>query len=140
LQLEPWVPPCVDWWFNPRELRGYWLVHINVPFMGLQTPSVPWVLSLAPSLRILCSIQWVAVRSTSALVRHLSGDSYIRFLSASSHLSFLMLSFDNARLHAKVPVSAKNSFQRECKGRLSPTTKWGCFATLTRNETFSLFI
>jgi hypothetical protein len=29
--------------------------------MGLQTPSAPWVLSLAPLLGILCSIQWMAV-------------------------------------------------------------------------------
>jgi hypothetical protein len=52
MQLEPRVPPCdfFDWWFSPRELWGYWLVHIVVPPMGLQTPSVPWVLSLDPSL------------------------------------------------------------------------------------------
>ena len=42
-----------------REL--YWLVHIVVPPMGLQTPSAPWVLSLAPSLGTLCSVQWMAV-------------------------------------------------------------------------------
>jgi hypothetical protein len=29
--------------------------------MGLQSPSAPWVLSLDPSLRTLCSIQWMAV-------------------------------------------------------------------------------
>jgi hypothetical protein len=29
--------------------------------MELQTPSDPWVLSLAPSLGTLCSVQWVAV-------------------------------------------------------------------------------
>jgi hypothetical protein len=29
--------------------------------MGLQTPSAPWVLSLAPSLETLCSVQWMAV-------------------------------------------------------------------------------
>ena len=47
-QLEPWVPPCVflSWWFSPRELWRYWLVHIVVPPMRLQTPSAPWVLSL----------------------------------------------------------------------------------------------
>jgi hypothetical protein len=27
---------------------GYWLVHIVVPPIGLQTPLAPWVLSLAP--------------------------------------------------------------------------------------------
>jgi hypothetical protein len=29
--------------------------------MGLQTPPAPWVLSLAPSLRTLYSVQWMAV-------------------------------------------------------------------------------
>ena len=29
--------------------------------MGLQTPSAPWVLSLAPSLGTLCSIKWMIV-------------------------------------------------------------------------------
>ena len=63
MQLEPWVPPCVlfGWWFSPWELWGYWLVHIVVPPMGLQTPSAPWVLSLAPSLGTLCSVQWMTV-------------------------------------------------------------------------------
>ena len=35
------------------QLWGYWLVHIVVPPMGLQTPLAPWVLSLAPSLEAL---------------------------------------------------------------------------------------
>jgi hypothetical protein len=35
---------------------GYWLVHIVVPPIGLQTPSVPWVLSLASPLGVSCSI------------------------------------------------------------------------------------
>jgi hypothetical protein len=39
------------------QLLGYWLVHIVVPPIGLQTPLAPWVLSLAPSLGALCSIQ-----------------------------------------------------------------------------------
>jgi hypothetical protein len=29
--------------------------------MGLQTPSASWVLSLAPPLETLCSIQWMIV-------------------------------------------------------------------------------
>jgi hypothetical protein len=63
MQLEPQVPPCVffGWWFSPRELWMYWLVHFVLPPMGLQTPSAPWVLSLAPSLGNLCSFQWMAV-------------------------------------------------------------------------------
>jgi hypothetical protein len=39
----------------------YWLIHIVVHPMGLQTPSAPWVLSQALSLGILCSIQWMAM-------------------------------------------------------------------------------
>jgi hypothetical protein len=62
--LEPWAPPCVffGWWFSPRELWGSWLVHIFVPDRGMQTPSAPWVLSLAPYLGTLCSAQWMTVR------------------------------------------------------------------------------
>ena len=62
MQLEPWVPPYVffGWWFSPRYLWGYWLVHI-VPPTELQTTSAPWVLSLAPSLGTLYSIQWMLV-------------------------------------------------------------------------------
>jgi hypothetical protein len=63
MQLEPRVPPSVFFgsWFNPRELGRYWLVHIAVPPMELQTPSAPWILSLDPSLGTLCSVQWMAV-------------------------------------------------------------------------------
>jgi hypothetical protein len=49
MQLETQVPLCVffDWWFSPRELWEYWLVHIVVLPMGLQTPSAPiWITHL----------------------------------------------------------------------------------------------
>jgi hypothetical protein len=36
------------------------MVHIVVPPMGLQAPSAPWVLSLAPPLWTLCLVQWLA--------------------------------------------------------------------------------
>ena len=36
------------------------MVHIVVPPVELQTPSAPWVLSLAPPLETLCSGQWLA--------------------------------------------------------------------------------
>ena len=39
------------------QFWGYWLIHIVVPPIGLQNPLAPWVLSLAPSLGALCSIQ-----------------------------------------------------------------------------------
>jgi hypothetical protein len=63
MQLEPRVPPCVffDWWFSPRELWEYWLGHIVVPPMGLQTHSAPWALSLVSSLETLCYVQWMTV-------------------------------------------------------------------------------
>jgi hypothetical protein len=35
------------------------LVYIVLP-MGLETPLAPWVLSLAPPLETLCSVQWLA--------------------------------------------------------------------------------
>jgi hypothetical protein len=37
--------------------REFWLVHIVVPSIGLQIPLAPWVLSLAPPLGALWSIQ-----------------------------------------------------------------------------------
>ena len=37
--------------------QGYWLAHIVVHPIGLQTLSAPLVLSLAPLLEPLCSIQ-----------------------------------------------------------------------------------
>jgi hypothetical protein len=57
VHLEPQVPLCAffDWWFSPKELWGYWLVHIDVPPMGLQPPS------LAPSLGTLCPIPWMTM-------------------------------------------------------------------------------
>jgi hypothetical protein len=41
MQLEPGVTTCVsfDWWFSPSENWGYWIIHIVLPPMGLQTPS-----------------------------------------------------------------------------------------------------
>ena len=41
-----WVLPCVlfGWWFSPWELWRFWVVHIVVPPIGLQTPSAPRVL------------------------------------------------------------------------------------------------
>jgi hypothetical protein len=75
MQLEPQVPPCVfiDWWFTPRELYGYWLVHIVVAPIGLQTPSASWVLSLAPSLVTLCSVQWMTVSIHFYICQALAG-------------------------------------------------------------------
>ena len=61
MQLEPWVPPCVlfGWWFSPWVLWAYWLVHMFVPPMGLQTSSALSVPSLAPPLGTLYSVQWL---------------------------------------------------------------------------------
>ena len=58
--------------------------------MGLKTPSAPWVLSLAPSLGTLCSVQWMTVSQLMYLpgigkASHI-GDIYIRLQSAKSCL------------------------------------------------------
>jgi hypothetical protein len=62
MQLEPWIPPCILFGclLSPWEPWGYWLVHIVVPPMGLQASSAPLILSLAPPLETLCSVQWLA--------------------------------------------------------------------------------
>jgi hypothetical protein len=59
---EPRVPPCVlsGWWFSLWDLWEYCLVHSIVLPMGLQIPLVPWVLSIAPPLGTLCSVQWLS--------------------------------------------------------------------------------
>ena len=62
--LEPWVLSCVFFgcWCSPWELWGYWLVHIVVPPMRLQTPSAPTILSLTPPLGTPCLVPWLAAR------------------------------------------------------------------------------
>jgi hypothetical protein len=57
------IPSLYTLWLVAYSLGalGYWLVHIVVPPMELQTPSASWVLSLAPPLGTLCSVQWMAV-------------------------------------------------------------------------------
>ena len=58
MQLETRVPliGCLV----PRSSGGYWLVHSVGSPTGLQTPSVPWILSLILHCG-LCSIQWMTV-------------------------------------------------------------------------------
>jgi hypothetical protein len=86
-----------QWWPNRpssdtyaargKSSTGYWLVHIVVPPIGLQIPLAPWVLSLAPPLGALWSINsWLwASTSVFARSRHsLTRDSYIWVLSAKS--------------------------------------------------------
>jgi hypothetical protein len=58
---------CFHWWpirsssdtYAARDTSSwrYWLVHSFVPPIGLQIPLAPWVLSLAPPLGALWSIQ-----------------------------------------------------------------------------------
>jgi hypothetical protein len=88
MQLEPWVLSCVlfGWWFIPWELWGYWLVHIVVSSMGLQTPSAPWVLYFFHWWPCVQSNGWLWA-STSEFVRHwqsLTDNSCISLLSAST--------------------------------------------------------
>jgi hypothetical protein len=74
-------------WFSPWELWEYGLVHIVVPPMELQPPSALWILSLAPPLGTLCTVQWLAESIYLCICQEqicLSGDSYIRLLSAST--------------------------------------------------------
>jgi hypothetical protein len=55
-----WWPtrPSSDTYAARDKISGeYWLVHIVVPPIGLQIPLAPWVLSLAPPLGALPSIQ-----------------------------------------------------------------------------------
>jgi hypothetical protein len=59
LSSQWWLtrPSSATYATRDTSSRGYWLVHIVVPPIGLQTPSAPWVLSLASPLGALWSIQ-----------------------------------------------------------------------------------
>jgi hypothetical protein len=54
---RPLIPLIAAYATRDTSSRRYWLVHIVDPPIGLQTPLAPWVLSLAPPLGTLCSIQ-----------------------------------------------------------------------------------
>ena len=45
----------------PRSSKGNCQFILISLLMGLQSPSAPWILSLAPSLGTLCSLQWMTV-------------------------------------------------------------------------------
>ena len=55
-QWWPTRPSSATYAARDMSSGGYWLVHIVVPPIGLQTPSAPWVLSLDSPLGALCSI------------------------------------------------------------------------------------
>ena len=63
LSFQWWLTrPSFDTYAARDTSSGsYWLVHIIVPPIGLQTPSAPWVLSLASPLGALCSILQMTV-------------------------------------------------------------------------------
>jgi hypothetical protein len=61
----------------PGSSVGYWLGHIVVPIMGLQTPSAPLVLSLVLPLGILSSVQWLAVSIHLCIYQALAEAYYI---------------------------------------------------------------
>jgi hypothetical protein len=56
-QWWPIRPSFVTYAARVKSSGGYWLVHNVVPPIGLQIPLAPWVLSLAPPLGALWSIQ-----------------------------------------------------------------------------------
>ena len=67
----------------PGSSRGeYWLVHIAVPPIGLQSPSGPWVLSLAPPLGVLCSIQYMTVSIHFYIFQALSEPTRVQLYKA----------------------------------------------------------
>jgi hypothetical protein len=57
---SPHLYPLVDG-LVPGSYGEVWLVDIVVLLMGLQTPSVPYVLSLIPLLGTQCSVQCLAM-------------------------------------------------------------------------------
>ena len=53
--------------------------------MGLQTPSAPWVLSLAPPLGTLCSVQWLTESIYLCICQALAEPLRTQLLSASTY-------------------------------------------------------
>jgi hypothetical protein len=56
-QWWPTRPSSDSYAARDKSSGSYWVVHIVVPPIGLQIPLAPWVLSLAPPLGALWSIQ-----------------------------------------------------------------------------------
>ena len=88
--------------------------------MRQKTPSVPWVLSLVPSLETCAPSNRQLWSSTSVFVRHwqsLSGDRYLRLLSASSCWSPVVLNHtfltERVWVHCGINGSLKFMKQRE---------------------------
>jgi hypothetical protein len=105
----------------PGSSGGYWPVHIVVPPMGLQTPSAPRVLSLAPSLGILCSVQWMAVSIHFCICEALAEPLRRELLSGSCH-------------HALVGIHTMPVFG-DCKWDGSPgesVSRWPFLQSLLR--------
>ena len=83
----PTRPTSATYAARDTSLGGYWIVHIVVPPIGLQTPLAPWELSLTPPLGALCSIQYLTVSIHFCVCQapaYLTRDSYIRVLLAKS--------------------------------------------------------
>ena len=55
--------------------------------MGLQSPSDPWILSLAPSLGTLCSVQWMTVSIHYCICQALSKASQQTAIFGSCQLN-----------------------------------------------------
>jgi hypothetical protein len=71
MQLEPCV--LLYWLFSPWEFWGIWLDDMAVLPMGLQTPSIPSILSLTPLLRIPHSVQGLAANLRLCICKALAG-------------------------------------------------------------------
>ena len=63
MQLEPWIPLCVffGWWFSPWEFCGLLVSSYCYSSYRAANSSSSLVLSQAPSLGTLCSVQWMAM-------------------------------------------------------------------------------
>ena len=72
MRLETWVPlfASFDQWFSPWELWGYWLFHIVVLPMRLQTPSALCVHFLTLHWEPCTQSSGWLWASTSVVVRH----------------------------------------------------------------------
>jgi hypothetical protein len=73
--------------------------------MGLQTPLASWVLSLAPSLKTLCSVQWMAVSIQFCICQALAEPFRRQYLSTNTSLQRII----TGKLHGILYISNTSS-------------------------------
>ena len=79
--------------------------------MGLQTPSAPWVLSLAPSLVTLCSVQWMTVNIHFCICQALSEPLRRQLYQAPVSKHNKIIEEDLPNLQKEIPMNIQKAYK-----------------------------